>query len=395
MTNITVTEINKVLQESLPVEIVERKGRGHPDTLCNTIVDEISNEYSKYCIKHFGKVLHHNFDKALLAAGTSEPYFGGGKIVKPITLILGDRATVNYGSKFIPVYDIAEETYKNVMQWNVKNIQPKFLAFDSKILGGSDALQDVFARNGKFLPANDTSAGVGYAPLSKLEIFTIELESLLNSPNIKYEFPFIGDDIKVMAIRKDNTVDLTVSIAMVDKYIDNEQDYFKKKDAIKNTIDDIILDEYGYKVDAHINALDRKGYGTSGIYMTVTGTSLEGGDSGQVGRGNNPYGIIPMMRPVSMEAAAGKNPVSHIGRIYNHLCFRIADEIHKVTGNPEVYVWMVSRIGTPINEPSIVNVHMAEETHWHHDLAETIVETELKNLDTFCHNLIFGEPGEQ
>jgi S-adenosylmethionine synthetase len=109
MTNINISNINKTLQDSLPVEIVERKGLGHPDTICNSIVDEISNEYSKYCIKHFGKVLHHNFDKALLAAGRTEPKFGGGKIIEPITLVLGDRATVMYDEEAIPVDIIARD----------------------------------------------------------------------------------------------------------------------------------------------------------------------------------------------------------------------------------------------------------------------------------------------
>jgi S-adenosylmethionine synthetase len=368
---------------------VERKGLGHPDTICNSIVDEISNEYSKYCIEHFGKVLHHNFDKALLAAGRTNPKFGGGEIVDPITLVLGDRATGEYNDEVIPVYDIAVDTYARWMEINIQNIQPQQLDWDMTHLHeGSGALQDIFVRDGRYMPANDTSAGVGFAPLTKTETMVIELEQLLNSPVIKSESPFVGEDIKLMAIRNKKELDLTISIAMVDKYIDDEDDYFKKKNAIRNTVTEIIAEEYEMKAKVSINALDKSGRGLDGLYLTVSGTSLEAGDSGQVGRGNNPYGIIPMMRPLSMEAAAGKNPVSHIGRIYNHLCFRIANEIHITTGDPEVYVWMVSRIGTPINEPSIVNVHTARKVSEKN--INTIVENELENIDEFCKELIFG-----
>jgi S-adenosylmethionine synthetase len=388
MTNINISNINKTLQDSLPVEIVERKGLGHPDTICNSIVDEISNEYSKYCIYNFGRVLHHNFDKALLAAGRTEPKFGGGKIIEPITLVLGDRATVMYDEEAIPVDAIARGAYKNWIGEHIRNIDPRELWYESKLKMGSGALQDIFDRDGRYMPANDTSAGVGFAPLSNLENMTIKLEEMLNSYSVKREFPFIGEDIKLMAIRNNKELDLTISIAMVDKYIDDEDDYFKKKNAIKNTVTDILKEEHDMKANVSINALDKSGRGLDGLYLTVTGTSLEHGDSGQVGRGNNPYGIIPMMRPVSMEAASGKNPVSHIGRIYNHLCFRIANEIHITTGDPEVYVWMVSRIGTPINEPSIVNVHTTRKVSDKNII--TIVENELENIDEFCKGLIFG-----
>jgi S-adenosylmethionine synthetase len=390
MTNINITGIGKFLQESLPVEIVEKKGLGHPDTICNSIVDEISINYSKYCIEKFGRVLHHNFDKALLAAGATRPEFGGGEILEPITLVLGDRATKTYNGEIIPVDSMAVETFRHWMKTHIRNIKTDHLWYNTQLHDGSGALQDVFARDGKILPANDTSAGVGFAPFTLLEELTIDMEGLLNSQKTKNKYPFIGEDVKLMAIRNKKSLDLTVSIAMVDKYIDDEEDYFAKKSTLKTGMEDLIAQKYDLNANVTINALDQPGRGLDGLYLTVTGTSLEHGDSGQVGRGNNPYGIIPMMRPVSMEAAAGKNPVSHIGKIYNHLCFKIANEIHVTTGNPEVYVWMVSRIGTPINEPSMVNIHMCEPTEYEKSISKSIAEKELEDIELFCSSLIFS-----
>jgi hypothetical protein len=64
-----------------PFEIVERKGPGHPDSLCDGISDAISRGLSRYYLDHFGTILHHNVDKVLLIGGRSKPAFGGGEIV--------------------------------------------------------------------------------------------------------------------------------------------------------------------------------------------------------------------------------------------------------------------------------------------------------------------------
>ena len=64
------------------------------------------------------------------------------------------------------------------------------------------------------------------------------------------------------------------------------------------------------------------------MYLTLLGTSAEQGDSGQVGRGNRVCGLISLNRPMSVEAAAGKNPVSHVGKIYNVLAHELAMRIY-------------------------------------------------------------------
>jgi S-adenosylmethionine synthetase len=92
------------------VEIVERKGTGHPDYMCDSIMEAISVELSKEYMREFGTVLHYNIDKGLLAAGKVYKWFGGGKILKPMELTIGDRATFKAAGKSIPVADIAIET---------------------------------------------------------------------------------------------------------------------------------------------------------------------------------------------------------------------------------------------------------------------------------------------
>ncbi|MEM2850158.1 MAG: methionine adenosyltransferase, partial [Candidatus Bathyarchaeia archaeon] len=144
-----------------------------------------------------------------------------------------------------------------------------------------------------------------------------------------------------------------------------------------------------------LNTLDRRGRGVKGVYLTVLGTCADDSDSGQVGRGNRVNGIIPLNRPISSEAAAGKNPVSHIGKIYNVLTYKMADRIHReVSGLKEVYVWLLSHIGEPINRPRVAAVQVVPEKGLKvktvKEPIETIIMDELDRIQEFCLNLAKG-----
>lgn len=106
------------------VEIVERKGTGHPDYMCDSIMETISVALSKEYIAEFGTILHHNIDKGLLAAGKVEKKFGGGRVVKPMELIIGDRATFGVAGRQIPVADIAVGAAKQWIKGNIRFVDP-------------------------------------------------------------------------------------------------------------------------------------------------------------------------------------------------------------------------------------------------------------------------------
>ena len=92
----------------------------------------------------------------------------------------------------------------------------------------------------------------------------------------------------------------------------------------------------------------------------MTGSSAEAGDDGEVGRGNRVNGLITPHRPMTMEATAGKNPVSHVGKLYNIVASRIANRIVGEISDAEAATCtMVSRIGDPIDQPAIVEVTLA------------------------------------
>jgi S-adenosylmethionine synthetase len=379
------------------VEIVERKGLGHPDTICDLLMESLSVALCAEYRKIAGRVLHHNLDKGLLVAGQTSPAPGGGTVAAPMRIIFGDRATDEWQGTKIPIGDIVETTATRWIRENLRFVDPgKHVAFQNEIRPGSPELVDIFAR--RKITANDTSAAVGYAPLSETERLVLAAERLLNSQEFKTRHPETGEDIKVMGVRRNRTLQLTVAIAFVDRFIADTRAYFARKLEIEQELIQHFhpqlrdLDE----LKVQINTLDDPARGTGGMYLTVLGTSAEGADGGEVGRGNRVNGIISLNRPLTMEAAAGKNPVSHVGKIYNVLGHQIAARIHaSFDGIEEVSVWLCSQIGRSLDDPWMVSIELVLASGIDlRDVADGVrqlVQKELGEVDAFVERLCQGE----
>jgi S-adenosylmethionine synthetase len=380
------------------VEIVERKGTGHPDYLCDSMMEAISIALSKEYVREFGTILHHNIDKGLLAAGRVEKQFGGGRVLEPMELTIGDRATFSAGRKKIPVADIAVDASQAWLKQNMRFVDPKkHVKYRVVLAPGSEELTDIFARAGRIHGANDTSAAVGYYPLSPCEQSVLGLERYLNSRRFKRTHPETGEDIKVMGLRTGNVLDLTVAMPLICRYISSERDYFDHKEMLVHEMREFVLQFAGFKdIRINYNTLDEKGRGLGGVYLSLLGTSAEDADSGQVGRGNRVNGLISMNRPMGTEAAAGKNPVSHVGKIYNVLAHQIAKKLYEtIEGIREVYVLLLSRIGTPINRPQVATAQvLLDRGKKVSDIvgpAEDIFEREFADIARFCTALGKGK----
>ncbi len=397
MRNILIEALKATPVEEQQVELVERKGTGHPDSICDAIMEEVSIALCRAYLEAFGKILHHNIDKGFLVAGITEPRIGGGRVIEPMKLIFGDRAIYEFQGKKIPVGEIAIETAKSWIRKNLRFVDPeKHVVYQNEIKPGSPELVDIFAR--EVIGANDTSAAVGYAPLTQTERIVYEVERFLNSPEFKARFPESGEDIKVMAYRYDRNLTLTIAMAFVDRFVESEAHYFARKEEIREEIKAFVesknLDFNRITID--LNTLDAPGRGEAGMYLTVLGTSAEGGDCGQVGRGNKVNGVIALNRPMSTEAAAGKNPVSHVGKIYNLLTHRIADQLYRrVEGIREVYVWLCSQIGRPIDQPLIASAQLILKPGVELEAIKgdviAVIEEELANIYDFTAALSRGE----
>lgn len=388
------------------VEVVERKGLGHPDYICDSIMDRGSVALCNEYLKKFGTILHHNIDKGLLVAGEVEGKFGGGRVISPMRLIFGDRATFEAGGVEIDVEGIVVGSAKEWLSDNLRFVDPESLFYQVELKKGSAELTDLFSRGEVILGANDTSAAVGYAPMSPTERLVLECEHQLNSKKFKKEYPESGEDVKIMGLRQNSEIHLTVAMGLVDRFVESEEAYFRQKAEVLERIEEFAA---GYaesensesgsglflKTSVSLNTLDMRGRGREGVYTTVTGTSAEDADCGQVGRGNRVNGIIPLNRPVSSEAAAGKNPVSHIGKIYNVLSHRIAGRIYReIPEIAEVYVWLLSEIGTSIDRPQIATAQLIMKKGVARDVeteAAELMEKELENIREFCMELAAGK----
>lgn len=378
------------------IEIVERKGLGHPDTICDQVMERISQALSNAYLERFGRILHHNCDKGLLVAGRAEHRLGGGRVVEPMRLVIGDRATL------VDEFDVSELAIKTAKNWfreNLPEVDPnRHLAFQVELKGGSEELTRIFRETSTIALANDTSAAVGYAPLSGAEELVLAAERFLNGVEFKQRYPASGQDVKIMGVRKDTHLDLTVAMPLLDRYVESEVSYFRQKEEMREALFAYLRPRWVAlnEITVNTNTLDRPGVGLAGMYLSVLGTSAEDADSGEVGRGNQVNGIIALNRPRGSEAAAGKNPVSHVGKIYNVLTHLLAERIyHEVPGLEQVVVWLCSRIGAPINQPQVAAVQVKLKSgSKFSDIAEPvrqIVSREFERMPEFCKELAQGK----
>lgn len=341
-----------------PVEIVERKGVGHPDYICDAALEAASVALSTEYLKKTGRVLHYNLDKGLLVAGRADKGFGYGRIIEPMELIIGDRATFVFGKHKLPVAAIVKNA---VITWFEANLPlvdvKKHLKIRVALKPGSTALGGIFSEPDVVMGANDTSAAVGSAPMTPTENAVYGMERLINSAAFKARFPETGVDVKVMGVRSSDELDMTVACPFFARLIKNEGEYFRKKAEALIAMRAFAKKFPFRRVTVKLNTLDKQGHGADGAYLTVIGTSAEDADSGQVGRGNRVSGVISLNRPSGTEAAAGKNPVSHVGKIYSVLAHRMAHDMHeRISGAAEVNVWLLSSIGAPVNRPQMIYV---------------------------------------
>lgn len=337
------------------IEIAERKGIGHPDTMCDELSESISRELGTHYLQEFGQIMHHNVDKALLVGGQSCPEFGGGKITEPMTFIIAGRAT---RLKKVMIDVVVRETVTKWIREHLRFLDPSLhLEIQSKIRPGSTELVELFDRKETqyIALANDTSFGAGYFPHTSLEEEIIRIADTLNGDACHKMLPWVGEDIKVMGYRQNQDRFFTIAIAMVDRFIKDIQDYSRKIGMVEEYLRHELPLENAHMV---INSADN--YERNSIYMTVSGTSAEQGDDGQVGRGNRVSGLITPYQPMSLEAVSGKNPVSHVGKIYNYFACDLSRDIVQNGFAAAAQVFLVSQIGKPITEPQGIHVRLSE-----------------------------------
>ncbi|UAL07345.1 MAG: methionine adenosyltransferase [Candidatus Methanogranum gryphiswaldense] len=400
--NIYVSGVNEIPLPQRQIEIVERKGIGHPDSVADALAEEVSKSLCRMYIKEVGYVLHHNTDETQIAAGQASTKFGGGHIIDPSYILLVGRATtkIDTGKDVIdlPCKPVALKAARKYLDKTFPNLDvDSEVVLDARLGMGSDDLTGVYKASGHL--ANDTSFGVGYAPFSVTDTVVLKTEEFING-KMKKTIPASGQDVKVMASRVNNKITLTVACAMVDKYIEDAAAYQSIIKEMHSAIYDNALKVVGKeKVSIELDINTGDDYKRGVYYLTCTGMSQEMGDDGSVGRGNRCNGLITPYRPMSMEATSGKNPITHIGKIYNIMSKLMADDIaKKVTDEAEIRVRILSQIGKPVSHPlncSIDIVSVGADSNpklgkWKSE-AEAIANDWLDNVDKVTELIVNGK----
>lgn len=394
-------------------EVVERKGLGHPDTLCDTIAEKVSQAYSQYCLKKYGIILRHMVDKIALSGGSAKVKFGGGEMQKPIRLYLNCRFTRTYQKETIPYLEIVKEVvYKHfgevlplldLDKWLMIVDNTHFAPGPGVVYEADGTTQNerrfffeipekefaVFHDNS--LRSNDTSTAVAYSPLSETEKAVVLVETTLNGKEFKKLYPYVGTDIKVMARRIKKNLDITVCVPFVSAYTPSKEFYFEKLKFLESYIKELVASKFfGYDISVFLNTRDNPN--KSDYYLTLTGSAIESGDEGVVGRGNRHNGIIPFTRHMSMEACCGKNPVYHVGKIYTAICSLISQEIFNLVGL-ETYIYLTSQMGRSLSDPwsACVEVCGGTADATQRQIIEAVIERNLANANETTRKIVAGE----
>lgn len=298
-------------------EVIERKGPGHPDTICDTLAEVLGKNLKALYKSHYGECKHYNVDKVLASCG--EVNYKKGVMTKPVKIVFSGNATKVEG-----LNELLRNVVDKVLQKEINN------GFKYKIYNHISLCSPDLTSNFNKRKANDTSFSVG-SPLTQNEKLVLKIGKYIEK--LSTENPFVGTDYKIMFVNGK----ITIALAMISGDFDNNYTYQQCKMAVKDAV------EKKFKINIKLNTADNR----EQCFNTITGTSLEQGDAGMVGRGNRYNGLITPMQPMTMEAYCGKNDVTHIGKIYQKRAFELAQKTKK-------RILMVNDIGESINKPKII-----------------------------------------
>jgi len=391
--SIVVEAHNHTPIERQSTEIVERKGIGHPDSIADGLAESVSRALCKVYIERFGRILHHNTDEVQVVGGQSAPKFGGGVVLEPAYILLVGRAVTQVNGERLPYRTTAVQAAHDYLSKTCTNLNVDAdTVIDCKIGQGSVDLRGLY--NTQKQLANDTSFGVSAAPYSETELLALRTEELINGP-MKKDLREVGQDVKVMAVRLGDDVRLTIAAAIVDRYVPDKDHYVNVIEELRERVLDNSAKLTNRNVAVDVNTGDN--YYEGIVYLTVTGVSFENGDDGSVGRGNRVNGLITPYRPMSLEAAAGKNPVTHVGKLYNLLSFDIAQKVaDECEGDvEEVWVRIVSQIGKPIDQPqmAVAQLSLAKGVKLPavKDTVSGIIDEGLENIHKITERTVAGK----
>jgi S-adenosylmethionine synthetase len=360
MTRLEVLPLNRPGGDAARVEVVERKGIGHPDTLCDAIAERASQLYASHCLAEYGRVAHHWFDKVMIVGGEAIVRYGHGELLRPYEIVFAGKAAYAVGMTALPLTELLTQAVHEVLGRVLKNFNPlrdariRNLVADHQGSGRSDSRyrprtpDDLLRLDDARRVSNDCNLLTGYAPLSRLEKLVLDIEYQLTGTDGGACSPDIGVDVKVVGTRVGDRVSLLVNVPFIAALVPSRQVYERRHAETAEFVIERSRSYHGLDIDLTMNPAPPP-------YLTVTGSVADTGDVGVVGRGNRINGLITPMRPMSIEAPSGKNPLDHTGKIYSVMATLFAKDIAALVDG-DCVVTISTAKERPINDPDLVVV---------------------------------------
>jgi S-adenosylmethionine synthetase len=313
----------------LPVEVVERKGVGHPDSLADALANEVSVVYSRYCLEHFGLILHHNVDKLYVGAGHYKNDYGVCSRLTPVQVRVNGRMSSLFGDRLINLEALQRDAVERYLLRVLPRMTPEDLVVCSNATQNTKVPYWFTPRSRFDVPdadrvrANDTAFCVGHWPPTISESLAYRLERYFWMPEKGVavpRFPEIGQDIKVMVLRQADAVEVTLCVPTMSEHTRSRADYVSLIQLHENRLSELatlLAEAHRLKVNVRVNPYQHQ-------YMLGLGSCVECGEEGLVGRGNAISGVISSHRVHTQESWAGKNPVYHTGRVLSYLTAKLA-----------------------------------------------------------------------
>lgn len=364
---------------TLPIEVVERKGIGHPDSLADALANEVSVAFSRHCLNRFGIILHHNVDKLYIGGGHFRNDFGACDRIKPVEVRTNGRMSNTFGEERIDIATIQVDAVSRYLF----RVLPKLGTDDVTIVPNATQHTKVpywfTPRNREDVPdsvapkANDTSFCISHWPPTPVESIAYRLERYFWEVQEGFPVPRfleIGQDIKALVLREGSAIEATLCVPTISTSTRSYEHYLeliRYHEVALQAVGEEFASAHGLRLVVRVNPFQR-------LYMLGIGSCIECGEEGVVGRGNTILGISASHRPHTQESWAGKNPVYHTGRVFGYLTAKVARAI-STRLQVGCSVSAMTRCGDSLIPPRFLGVSVDREVN-RTDL-ESIVESEL------------------
>jgi S-adenosylmethionine synthetase len=371
----------------LPVEVVERKGIGHPDTLADALAERMSVAYARHCRDQFGAVLHHNLDKLYLRGGHARTDLGTFEMTQPTVLLIGGRVSTRFAGCRLDHRGLFEQVATDYLGTVLPHFDSgKWLRIEHATTDRSRYPTWFRPQGLSDLPelhdptGSDTVAVTAGWPLTPAERIVLAVERYLNREATGPRYTHLGQDIKVMAYRHGRRLSLTLNVAVHAAAAATPDAYDALLTALEEELLTVANDVAAGEIDVvlQLNTSRTNPHRGKRQYVLGSGSCLEFGEEGFVGRGNGASGLIAVHRPKSVEAPFGKNPTYHSGKVYTLYAEEIARSIHTALGVGAT-VAIVAHHSAPLREPTYVAVDLHGEAD--HTQINDLVRTALDTTD--------------